>query len=70
MMKLRQVNNLETVHDEKLHNKPSSPHIIRMMKSKKIAWAWQVVRVVKMKYVKILVTKPEGEGPLGRSRRR
>jgi hypothetical protein len=47
------------LHNEELHNLYSSPSIIRMIKSRRMKWA-----------CRILVGKPEGRRPLGRSRRR
>jgi hypothetical protein len=42
-----------------------------MIKSKRMRWAGHVARIGEMrKAYKILVGKPEGKKPLGRSRRR
>jgi hypothetical protein len=59
------------LHNEKLHNLYSSPSIIRMMKSRRMRWAGHVARMgAKRNAYRILVGKPEGKRPLGRSRRR
>jgi hypothetical protein len=42
-----------------------------MIKSRRMRWAWHVTRVgEKTNAYRILVGKPEGKRPLGRSRRR
>jgi hypothetical protein len=57
--------------NEELHNLYSSPNIIRMIKSRKMSWAVNVVRKgSKRNAYKILAGKPEGKRPLGRPRRR
>jgi hypothetical protein len=33
------------LHNEELHNLYSSPNIIRMIKSRKVRWAWHVARM-------------------------
>jgi hypothetical protein len=59
------------LHNEGLHNLYSSPSIIRMIKSKRIRWAWHVARMGEnMNACRILVGKSEGKSPLGRPRRR
>jgi hypothetical protein len=58
------------LHNEKLHNLYSSPIIIRMIKSRRMKWVGHVARVGKMNAHTILVAKPEGKRPLGRSRRK
>jgi hypothetical protein len=46
-------------------------NIIRMMKSRRMSWAGHVARMgQKRNPYKLLVGKPEGKRPLGRSRRR
>jgi hypothetical protein len=35
----------EKLHNEELHNFYGSPSIIRMIKSKRIGWAWHVARM-------------------------
>jgi hypothetical protein len=55
------------LHNE-LHNVYSSPSIIRMIKSRRICWAGYVARTgEKRNAYRILVGKPEGKRPLGRS---
>jgi hypothetical protein len=59
------------LHNEELHNLYSSPSIIRVIKSRRIRWAGHVARMgEKRTACRILVGKPEGKRPLGRSRRR
>jgi hypothetical protein len=57
------------LHNEELHNLYSSPSIIRMIKSRRMRWAWHVARIgLKMNAYRILVGMPEGKRPLGRPR--
>jgi hypothetical protein len=59
------------LHNEEFHNMYSSPSIIRMIKSRRMRWAWHVTRTgEKRNAYKILVGNPEGKRPLGRPRRR
>jgi hypothetical protein len=59
------------LHNEELHNLYSSPNKIRMIKSRRIRWAWHVARIgAKRNAYRILVRKPEGKRPPGSSRRR
>jgi hypothetical protein len=59
------------LHNEELHNLYSSPNIIRMIKSRRMKWAWHVARVVgKRNAFRILVGKSDGKRPQGRPRRR
>jgi hypothetical protein len=59
------------LHNEELHNLYSSPSIIRIIKSRRMKWAGHVARMgEKMNVYRLLVRKPEGKRPLGRSRRR
>jgi hypothetical protein len=53
------------LHNEERHNLYSSPSIIRMIKSRRMRWAWH--RIKRNAY-EILVGRPEGKRPLGRSR--
>ena len=49
----------------------SSPNIIRNFKSSRMRWAGHVARMEKSRNTyRVLVGKPEGKRPLGRSRRR
>jgi hypothetical protein len=60
-----------TTHNEELHNLYSSPSIIRIIKSRRMRWAGHVARMGKKRNVyRLLVGKPEGKKPIGRSRRR
>jgi hypothetical protein len=46
--------------NEKLHNLYSSPNIIRMIKSRRMSWAWHVARMrEKRNAYRILVGKAE-----------
>jgi hypothetical protein len=58
------------LHNEELHNLYSSPDIIRVIKSRRMRWVGHVARMEKRNAYKILVGKPEGKRPLGRSRHR
>jgi len=62
----------ETVlHNEKLNDLYSSPNIVRVIKSRRMRWAWHVARMREERGVyRVLVGKPEGRRPLGRPRRR
>jgi hypothetical protein len=44
--------------------------IIRIIKSRMVRWAGHVARMDKRTACRMLVGKPEGKRPLGRSRRR
>jgi hypothetical protein len=56
---------------EKLPNLYSSPNIIRMIKSRRMKWAWHVARMGETRNAyRILVGKPEGKRPLRSPRRR
>jgi hypothetical protein len=58
------------MHNEELHNLHSSPSIIIMMTSIRMRWSGNVARKVDNRNeYRILVGKPEGKRPLGRSRR-
>jgi hypothetical protein len=59
------------LHNEELHNLYPSPSIIRMIKSRRMRWAWHVARMgEKRNAYRILVGKPEVKRPLGRPRDR
>jgi hypothetical protein len=59
------------LHNERLHSLCSSPSIIIMIKSRRMRWAGHVARIwEKRNAYRILVGKPEGKRPLGRSRHR
>jgi len=54
------------LHNEELCDLYSSPNIVRVIKSRRMIWAGHV----KEEGCRVLVRKPEGKRPLGRSRRR
>jgi hypothetical protein len=60
----------------KLHNEGLSdlyflPNIVRVVKSRRMRWAWHVARMGEGRGVyRVLVEKPEGKRPFGRPRRR
>jgi hypothetical protein len=61
------------LHNEELHNSRSLPNtgIIRMIKSRSMGWVTRVARTGKTRNgYRILVRKPEGKRPLGKSRHR
>jgi hypothetical protein len=59
------------LHNEELHGLYSSPSIIRMMKARRMRWAWHMVSMGEVRGAyNILVGIPEGRRPLGKPRRR
>jgi hypothetical protein len=59
------------LHNEELHNLYSSPCIIRIIKWRRMRWAGHVARMGEKRNVyRLLVGKPEGKRPQGRSRHR
>jgi len=59
------------LHNEELNDLYSLPNIVRVVKSRQMRWARQVVRMGEDRGVhRVLVGKPEGKRPLGRPRRR
>ena len=56
------------LHNEELNGLYSPPNIVRVIKSRRMRWDGHVARMDKERGV--LVGKPEGRRPLGRSRRR
>jgi hypothetical protein len=59
------------LHNEKLNDLYSSPNIVRVIKSRRMRWAGNVVVMDEERGVyRVLVGKPEGRRPLGRPRRR
>jgi hypothetical protein len=59
------------LQNEKLYDMNSSPNIIRVIKSRRMRGAEQVVLWGERRGVnRILLGRPEGKGPLGRPRRR
>jgi hypothetical protein len=56
------------LHNEERHNLYSSPDIIIQIKSRRMRWAGHVARMGEEgKVYKVLLGKPEGKRPLGRS---
>jgi hypothetical protein len=59
------------LHNEELRDVYSSPSIIRIIKSRRMRWAGYVARIGENRNAyRLLVGKPEGRRPLGRSRHR
>jgi len=58
------------LHNEELNDLYSLPNIVRVVKSRRMRWALHVARMGEDRGVhRVLVGKPEGKRPLGRSRR-
>jgi len=59
------------LHNEELNYLYSSPNIVRVIKSRRMRWAEHVARTGGERGVyRVLMGKPEGRRPLGRSRHR
>jgi len=59
-----------SLYDEELYDLYSSPNIVRVIKFRRIRWAWHVARMGEERGVyRVLVGKQEGRRPLGRPRR-
>jgi hypothetical protein len=59
------------LHNDELHSLYSSPNIVMVIKSRRMRWAGHVARMGEGRGVyRILIGRPEGKRPLGRSRRR
>jgi hypothetical protein len=59
------------LHKEELNDLYSSPNIVRVIKSRRMRWAGHVARMGEERGVyRVLVGKPEGRRPVGRTRRR
>ena len=59
------------LHNEELNDLYCSPNIFRVIKSRRIRWAWQVACMRERRNVYgVLVGKPGGKRALGRSKRR
>jgi len=57
------------LHNEELNDLYSSPNLVRVIKSRRMRWAWRVMRMGEERGVYgFLVGKPEGRRPLGRPR--
>ena len=58
------------IHNKELYGLYSTPHIIRVIKLKRLRWAGHVARVGERRSAYgVLVLKHEGRGPFRRSRR-
>ena len=59
------------LHKEELKDLYSLPNIVRVVKPRRMRWAGHVVRMGDRRGVhRVLVGKPEGKRPLGRTRHR
>jgi len=59
------------LHNEELNDLYSSPSIVRVIKSRRMRWTGHVTRMGERRGAyRILVVKPEGKRPLGRTRHR
>jgi hypothetical protein len=59
------------LHNEELKDLYSLPNIVRVIKSRRMRWAGHVARLGEGRGAyRVLVGKPKGKRPLGRSRRR
>jgi hypothetical protein len=59
------------LHNEELNDLYSLPNIVRVVKSRRMRWAGHVARMGEDRGVhRVLVGKPDGKKPLGRSGRR
>jgi len=57
------------LHNKELHGLYDSPDVVRIMKSRRLRWAGHVARMgEKRRLYSIVVGKPDGKIPLGRSR--
>jgi transcription termination factor 2 len=62
---------IQYIHNEELNDLYSLPNIVRVVKSRRMRWAGHVARMGEERVAhRVLVGKPEGKRPLGRSRRR
>ena len=63
--------NRESCITKQLNDLYSLPNIVRVVKSRRMRWAGHVARMGEDRVLhRVLVGKPEGKRPLGRSRRR
>jgi hypothetical protein len=59
------------LHNEELHDLYSSPTIVQVIKSRRMVWVGHAARMGEGRGMyRVLVGKPEGNRPLGISRRR
>jgi len=59
------------LHNEELNDLYSSPSTVRLIKSRRMRWAWHVKRMGERRGLnRVLVGKSEGKRPLGKPRRR
>ena len=59
------------LHKDELYEPYSSTNVIRVIKSRRMRWSVQAVRMVERKGAyRVLVGKPEGKRPLGRHSRK
>jgi hypothetical protein len=59
------------LHNEELNDLYPSPNIVQVIKSRKMRWVGHVARMgEKIGVCRVLVGKPEGKRPFGRSRYR
>jgi hypothetical protein len=59
------------LHNDEFHSLYSSLNIVRVIKSRRMRWEGHVARMGERRGVyRVLVGRPEGKRPLGRSRRR
>ena len=59
------------LHNEELNDLCSSPNIVRVIKSRRMRLAGHVAHMGERRCIyRFLVGKPEGEGPLGKPKRR
>jgi len=59
------------LHNEELNDLYSSPSIVRVIKSRRMRWAGHVAHMGEERDVyRLLLGKPEGRRPMGRTRRR
>jgi hypothetical protein len=69
--KREEVGSWKKLHNDELHSLYSSLNIVRVIKSRRMRWAGHVARMGEGRGVyRVLVGRPEGKRPLGRSRRR
>jgi hypothetical protein len=59
------------LHNNELHNRYSSPNIVRVIKSRRMRWAGHVAHMgVGRGFDRVLVVRPESKRPLRRPRHR